>query len=111
MSLSPIEVELALDPADSARVSRATSPTWSSRCAIPPVVSGYRVARLPVAVFDAVPPGTYTVLVDASASSEPLRPVGDNPAVVIAGGRAVAPIRIVMRARALRFSNQRRNEP
>jgi hypothetical protein len=112
VALSPIEVELVLDPADSARVSRShladlvvtlrdsTGRQWVSRRAAP--------SRH---VFDAVPPGTYTVLVDASASSEPLRPVGDNPAVVIAGGRAVPPIRIVMRARALRFSNQRRNQP
>jgi hypothetical protein len=110
MALSPIEVELTLDPADSARVSRthladlivtlrdSTGRQWASRRASP-------VRH----VFDAVPPGTYVVLVDASASSEPLRPVGDNPAVVIAGGRSVPPIRIVMRARALRFSNQRRD--
>jgi hypothetical protein len=100
-----------LDPADSARVSRvhladlivtlrdSTGRQWVSRRTAP---SHH--------VFDAVPPGTYTVLVDASQSSEPLRPVGDNPAVVIAGGRAVAPIRIVMRARALRFTQKQNKQ-
>ena len=34
LSVAPLEVELALDPADTARVSAATSPTSSSRCGL-----------------------------------------------------------------------------
>jgi len=61
-------------------------------------------------VFDAIPPGTYTVVVDASAVNEPLRPTSELRPVVVSTGRVTPPIRIVMRARTLRFSNPRRGQ-
>jgi len=111
MSVSPLEVELALDEADSARVSPdqladlvvtvrdSTGREWMSRR-----LSNTRV------VFDAIPPGTYTVVVDASAVNEPLRPTSELRPVVVSTGRVTPPIRVVMRARTLRFSNPRRGQ-
>jgi hypothetical protein len=108
LPVAPLEVELSIDEADTARVSTdrladlvvtvhdSVGREWASRR-----VSNTRV------VFDAVPPGTYTVVVDASGTSEPLRPTGDVRAVV-ATGRAPTLIRVVMRPRQLRFSNPRR---
>ncbi|HSA54602.1 MAG TPA: hypothetical protein VLE53_02810 [Gemmatimonadaceae bacterium] len=106
VSVSPLAVELALDPADTARVSAehlaavvvtvrdSTGREWVSR----------RVSSA-THVFDALPPGPYTVLIDASASREPLRPSGDNRTAVVVTGTPAPPIRIVLRARGLRFSN------
>jgi hypothetical protein len=108
VSVAPIEVELSFDPADTSRISTehladvvvtlrdSAGYQWASRR-----VSNTRL------VFDAVPPGTYTVDVDASGSREPLRPSGDLKTVVTTG-RSSSLVRIVMRARQLRFSNPRR---
>ena len=112
LSVAPLEVELALDAADTARVSTrhladvvvtvqdSTGREWVAR----------RVSDTKV-VFDAIPPGTYAVIVDASAVAEPLRPTGELRGIVVATGRATAPVKVVMRARGLRFSNQRRGTP
>jgi hypothetical protein len=58
-------------------------------------------------VFDAVPPGTYTIAVDASDADEPLRATGDLRATVSAGPGGTL-VRIVMRPRQLRFTSPRR---
>lgn len=106
VSVSPLEVELVIDTAGAARVSSehlaavtvtvrdSTGREWVSR----------RVSDAKH-VFDALPPGPYTILVDASASKEPLRPSGDGRTAVVITGKPTPPIRIVLRARALRFSN------
>jgi hypothetical protein len=112
LSVAPLEVELALDAADTARVSTrhladvvvtvqdSTGREWVAR----------RVSDTKV-VFDAIPPGTYSVIVDASAVAEPLRPTGELRGIVVATGRPTPPVKVVMRARGLRFSNQRRGTP
>ena len=53
--------------------------------------------------FDALPPGTYRLSVDASESREPLFVVGDVPDLVIEAGRAPETRTIVLRARPVRF--------
>jgi hypothetical protein len=55
-------------------------------------------------VFDALPPGSYTLAVDVSASREPLR-VDPPPAIVVTTGRRADAARIRVRARALHFND------
>jgi hypothetical protein len=110
VSVSPLRVYLARDDADTARVSRAelgrvvivardaAGREWMSR----------RTSDTTV-VFDALPPGQYTIGVDASAASEPLRATVEPGSISLTSGRAPPPVRVVMRARQLRFSNQRRS--
>jgi hypothetical protein len=105
LAVSPLVIDLELDPTDTSRVSAAdladvivvardsSGREWLSR----------RESRTR-AVFDALPPGRYTVSIDASAAREPLRPSADVPPVRVTTGRPVPPLRIVLRARALRFS-------
>jgi hypothetical protein len=109
IAVSPLTVHTGLDGGDTSRVPRSelarlriaardeSGHEWLSR----------RTSDTTV-VFDALPPGRYSVVIDASEASEPLRPVTDPGVVVISSGRATATVRIVMRARALRFSNPRR---
>jgi hypothetical protein len=108
VAVTPLEVELQVEPADSARITPerlakvvvtardADGREWASRR-----VAGNRV------VFDAVPPGTYTIAVDASDADEPLRATGDLRATVSAGPGGTL-VRIVMRPRQLRFTSPRR---
>jgi hypothetical protein len=112
IAVSPVMVVLALDAADTARVppgelARITVTArdskgrqWISR----------RTSDSTLA-FDALPPGTYTVEVDASAASEPLRLAGASPPIVVESGRTTPPLRISLSGRQLRFSNQRRGAP
>lgn len=105
LPVSPVVVELSLDAADTSRVTVAdladvavvatdsTGREWMSR----------RESRTRV-VFDALPPGRYALSIDASAVREPLRPVADIPAVHVTTGRFNPPVRVVLRARSLRFS-------
>jgi hypothetical protein len=58
-------------------------------------------------VFDAVPPGSYTIIIDPSGSREPLRAIGEL-STVVRTGQVPTVIRVVMQARQLRFTNQRR---
>jgi hypothetical protein len=109
VSVSPLTVLLALDAADTARVPRAelanlmviardsTGREWMSR----------RTSDTTV-VFDALPPGSYLVDIEASAAREPLRPVDEQRPVIVTTGRALPPLRVVLRARQLRFSGPRR---
>jgi hypothetical protein len=112
IAVTPVMVVLALDAADSARVppgelARITVTArdskgrqWISR----------RTSDSTLA-FDALPPGTYTVELDLSAASEPLRLAGASPTIVVESGRATPPLRISLSGRQLRFSNQRRGAP
>jgi hypothetical protein len=108
IAVSPLRVQLSLDDADTARVARSelarltltvrdeAGREWVSR----------RLSDS-LAVFDALPPGRYSLHVDTSLSSEPLRPAGDPGPITISGGAAPSPVRLVMRARQLRFTNPR----
>jgi hypothetical protein len=110
LAVSPLVVDLELDAADSSRVAAAdlsevvvvardsSGREWLSR----------RESRTR-AVFDALPPGRYTLSIDASAAREPLRPVADVPPVRVTTGKAVPPVKIVLRARTLRFSTPNPN--
>ena len=108
VAVSPLEVVLQVDPADSARVTTAqlaevmvsardsAGREWASRR-----VSTDRV------VFDAVPPGTYTIVADASGSVDPLRASG-NPRALVQAGHPSTRVTLVMRPRQMRFSPARR---
>jgi hypothetical protein len=110
--VSSLTVTLALDAADTARVPRAelahlvviardsTGREWMSRSTSDSTV-----------VFDALPPGAYSVVIDASATREPLRPVDALRPVIVTTGRALPPLRVVLRARPLRFSSLRLGTP
>jgi hypothetical protein len=108
VAVSPLEVELQLDPADSNRVSaeRLADVVVVARDSVGREWASRRVAHNR-AVFDAVPPGSYTIVVDASASSEPLRPSGDLRATITTG-RGSTLVRVIMRPRQLRYSSPRR---
>ncbi len=105
VAVSAVEVHVTVAEGDSARVSNAdvesvdvvardeSGRAWVAR----------RASR-ELAVFDALPPGTYSLDVDLSGATEPLRLDGAVPSVHVVAGRPVAPIRIVLRARALRFA-------
>ncbi len=56
------------------------------------------------AIFDALPPGLYSLSIDASSAQEPLRSTADIAPVRILAGRSIPPVRISLRARTLRFS-------
>jgi hypothetical protein len=108
LSVSPLEIELVIDAADSARVLSehlaavvvsardSTGREWAPRR-----LSDRRL------VFDAVPPGSYTIIIDPSGSREPLRAIGEL-STVVRTGQVPTVIRVVMQARQLRFTNQRR---
>jgi hypothetical protein len=112
VSVSPLTVLLKLDTADAARVPRSelanllviardsTGREWMSR----------RTSDT-TAVFDALPPGSYLVDIDASAAREPLRPVDERRSVIVTTGRVLPPVHVVLRARQLRFSSPRRGTP
>lgn len=112
VAVAPVSVLFLRGPADSGRVARAD---LAALLVIARDGAGREwVARRTSdssAVFDALPPGRYTIEVDASAAREPLRPEGDVPAVTVAGGVAPAPVRITMRARQLRFPTPKRGTP
>jgi hypothetical protein len=107
LSVAPLNVTLSIDGSDAGRVPTSalakvvvsardsTGWEWMSR----------RVSDS-VVVFDALPPGTYTIYVDASAGREPLLPVDAARTVIVSSGRAPAPMRIALRTRQLRFSQQ-----
>ncbi len=109
MSVAPLTVSLSIDSAYASRVPAtelgklvvsardSTGWEWMSR----------RVSDSLV-VFDALPPGTYTVYIDASAAREPLLPADGSRSVIISSGRSPLPLRITMRTRQLRFSPPRR---
>jgi hypothetical protein len=59
-------------------------------------------------IFDALPPGTYRVEIDVSGTRERLQAVDPSRSVILATGRAPAPLRILLRSRQLRFSSPRR---
>ena len=109
LAVSPLQVSLSIDSADASRVpatelaklvvsARDSSGwEWMSR----------RVSDSLV-VFDALPPGTYTVSIDASAAREPLLPADGSRSVIVSSGRSPLPLRITLRTRQLRFSPPRR---
>jgi hypothetical protein len=105
IAVSPLVVELELDPSDTSRVTLADLEvvTVVAKDSIGREWLARRESRTR-AVFDALPPGRYTVSIDASAAREPLRPATDIPPVRIATGRTVPPMKVVLRARTLRFS-------
>ena len=105
LSVAPLPVSLSLDSADVSRIDAtelgklvvsardSTGWEWMSR----------RVSDSLV-VFDALPPGTYTVYIDASALRQPLLPADGSRTVIISSGETPRPLRITMRTRQLRFS-------
>lgn len=109
VSVSPLTVFLALDAADTARVpgSELASLVVIARDSMGREWISRRTSDTTV-VFDALPPGSYLVDIDASAAREPLRPVEERRAVIVTTGRALPPLRVVLRARQLRFSSPRR---
>jgi hypothetical protein len=106
VAVSPLEVTLRVDAADSTRVTAAqladvvvtardsAGREWPSR----------RLADDRV-VFDAVPPGNYTIVADASDARDPLR--ATSVRATVQAGRASTPVTLVMRPRQLRFSPPR----
>jgi hypothetical protein len=105
IAVSPLVVDLELDPSDTSRVTLADleDVTVVAKDSIGREWMARRESRTR-AVFDALPPGRYTVSIDASAAREPLRPAADIPPVRVATGRTVPPMKVILRARALRFS-------
>ena len=55
-----------------------------------------------VAVFDALPPGRYTITLDLSASTERLRQMISPPAIEVTAGQTLAPVRLPFGFRAIR---------
>ncbi|HEX9563301.1 MAG TPA: hypothetical protein VF981_04990 [Gemmatimonadaceae bacterium] len=112
LSVSPLLVDLALDEADSLS---ARSVDLAQLVVIARDSAGRewlaRRSSRTQAIFDALPPGRYTIEVDATAAREPLRIVGDVPQVSVSDGRKLPPLRIVLRPRALRFSTPRPGRP
>lgn len=106
LAVSPLVVELRLEAGTD--TTRANAAELGALALIARDAVGREwLARRPsstTAVFDALPPGRYTIAVDATASREPLRPVGDIPVVTVTAGRAISPLAIELRARALRFA-------
>lgn len=102
--VSPVEVHLTLAPGDAGRV-----PAGELEKVLVMVrdADGRRwIARrsdAATAVFDALPPGRYTVEVDAADLAEPLRPDGDLPGFVVGGGTDPVRLEVVLRARPLRI--------
>ncbi|HET9982927.1 MAG TPA: hypothetical protein VFQ38_05055 [Longimicrobiales bacterium] len=104
VDVSPIEVHLALAAADAERVPAsalekvlvtvrdADGRTWIARR-----------SDATTAVFDALPPGRYTVEIDASDAAEPLRAESALPGFVVGGGAAPVRLELVLRARPLRI--------
>ena len=109
VAVSPLTVRIAVDVADTARVARAevSRVTASVRDESGREWLGRRVSDSTL-VFDALPPGRYQLLVDASATSEPLRIPRDFEVITVAGGRVTPEVRVLLRARPLRFSNPKR---
>jgi len=62
-------------------------------------------------VFDALPPGRYALEIDASAASEPLRPVGETPTLEVADGRRPPESTIMLRARSLKIRQMSKETP
>jgi hypothetical protein len=109
VAVSPLTVRIAVDSPDTARVARSevSRVTASVRDASGREWLGRRVSESTL-VFDALPPGRYQPIVDASATSEPLRIAGDLDVITVVGGRATPEVRVLLRARPLRFSNPKR---
>ncbi|HET8649734.1 MAG TPA: hypothetical protein VFL95_06820 [Gemmatimonadales bacterium] len=103
LGVATVTVEFSVAPEDSARVPAAElsrvivmahdslGRTWVARADQP--------GR---AMFDALPPGRYTVDLDLADLTEPLRMEGAAPTFVVGTG-SVAPIRIELHARPIRF--------
>lgn len=103
LGVAAVSVHLSVAPEDSARVPAAElsriivmardslGRTWVARQGEPGQ-----------AVFDALPPGRYTVDLDLADLTEPLRIEGAAPNFVVSTG-AVAPIEIELHARPIRF--------
>jgi hypothetical protein len=105
VGVSSIEIRLTIDPTDSTRIPSGDL----EKVALVARDSTGRawVARRPssgIAVFDALPPGTYAVDVDASESTEPIRLDGESPVLRVGVGQSTAPISIMLRPRPLRFA-------
>ena len=108
LAVLPVHVTLALEGEDGARVPR-------SELALLSVTARGSAGRDWVArrtsdstaVFDALPPGRYTVDLDASEVREPLRSAAGPVVVIVAHDRRPEPVRIGVRARRLRYSPPR----
>ncbi len=109
VAVSPLTVRLAVDEADTARVARAevARVTVSLRDESGREWLGRRLSDSTL-VFDALPPGRYQPVVDASATTSQLRVAGEPGVITIASGRIPPEVRLVLRARPLRFSNPNR---
>ena len=62
-----------------------------------------RAVRAGLALFEALPPGRYTVGLDASASTEPLRVVGELPVLDVTDGGGMPEVTIRLQARRIRM--------
>lgn len=111
VAVQPLTIELLLDPADQGRV---TGDMLRDVEVIARDDAGHEwLARRTSgtsAIFDALPPGTYAIDVDATAVREPLRMAASPAPVRIRAGSAPAPVRITMRPRQLRFSTPGRGQ-
>lgn len=108
VAVVPLTVTLALPDADTSRASAADLAAVIVMARDP--IGREWIARRTsdsTVVFDALPPGTYVVDVDASGAREPLRLSAAPPTVVVRARSAPAPLRLTLRARQLRFSSPR----
>ncbi len=100
VSVEAVRVQLMLDGLDSSRVSAAE--LQSVQVIARDSLGQAWLARswtAGAAIFDALPPGTYTLDVDASTVSEPLRLVTANPKLVVRAEHKAEPIVLVLRGR------------
>jgi hypothetical protein len=105
IGVTSIPLRLVVDPADSDRVALAdlerislvatdsTGRAWVAR----------RTSAV-TAMFDALPPGTYSLDIDVSDAKEPLRIGGTAAAFRVGSGEAVTERAILIRPRALKFT-------
>lgn len=104
LKLSAVEIRLRVVDADASRVSDDDL----RRVAVFARDEGGRVwmARrgdANSAVFDALPPGTYSLQLDASASREPLFVDESVASIIVPGTKSNDPVIIMLRARAMKF--------
>jgi hypothetical protein len=105
IGVTSLPMRLVVDASDSGRVATADL----ERISLVATDSTGRVwvarrTSAETAVFDALPPGTYALDIDASDVKEPLRIGGSVSAFRVGPGEAVTERAIFIRPRALKFS-------